>query len=564
MLKYKKGDNGDMKKQDFLEEFPENKDLEDAKKFLKGGKIAVGLASTLVGMIFGFSGCGMVPTPSNTTSDRPTTGSSSSSIVGEDSSVGDSSSSSDSSSVEEEMPLEQVQNLIDEMSQNNYSYIQTEGDEDIVYQIDDNVMFVRNADEVIGVYYVEENGSTYTLTYDSSDRKWHKQELREGANFSSVIYDRLMSTTWEAYDEGTNTFTGVTTNNQEIDLTIKTNNTYISGAVEGQIYQVGDTEVALPDKSNIVDHTEPVVDDENIYEYVNGERKYNNALLMEILDDWFRNSGYLSNTNFGMDIEFVNVVYVDATADSLKVVYVDEFNGAQHLEFDELLPKYLENDDLQSKNAFIDFLNENSNNDSTGRIFKYYYPTIELEYSTFKCTDEQKEEFDIFTQRFFTRMAEKGIQGDKVDENGNLILGSIKNDFPETRLPGFDQAKVLAGLKCPAGGVSPGLDMGYCRGWYQYYLLEYNGQIEWVRMYVVSNVRAAEDGYLSDEKYNVLHDFKNGYMIFSCERTPIDNEVKNFYENETSTTKSVDFDLSDNREKSKITYVAQEKSKELV
>ena len=284
---------------------------------------------------------------------------------------------------------------------------------------------------------------------------------------------------------------------------------------------------------------------------------------MEILDDWFRNSGYLSNTNFGMDIEFVNVVYVDATADSLKVVYVDEFNGAQHLEFDELLPKYLENDDLQSKNAFIDFLNENSNNDSTGRIFKYYYPTIELEYSTFKCTDDQKEEFDIFTQRIFTRMVEKGTQGSKRDENGNLIHGSIKNDFPETRLPGFDQAKVFAGFKTPAGPVDAGLDMGFFRGWDQYYLLEYNGQLEWVKFGIASGVRAAEDGYLSDEKYNILHDFKNGYLIGSMDRTPIDNEVANFFEKETTSTKSIDFDLSDNREKSKITFVAQEKSKEL-
>ena len=109
----------------------------------------------------------------------------------------------------------------------------------------------------------------------------------------------------------------------------------------------------------------------------------------------------------------------------------------------------------------------------------------------------------------------------------------INNDFPETRLENFSDAEVLYGFKTKNTDTSAGADLGYIQSWDQYYVLEYNNNIEFVNYHVTGSTSNG----VNNSVENVLQN-TNYWMISSIERQDIDDNNAELYNEAEAQTMS--------------------------
>ena len=115
-----------------------------------------------------------------------------------------------------------------------------------------------------------------------------------------------------------------------------------------------------------------------------------------------------------------------------------------------------------------------------------------------------KEEFEKLTESVMETISEYGCKDtrfaeyhDKIDE--------------------YKTAKVLFGIKTPAGTKSAGISMGYVSEWHQYYVLEVDGKVEFADFLIYSS----SSNNVENEKVNVLNKNRSWYLIYKVQRTDL-------------------------------------------
>ena len=130
---------------------------------------------------------------------------------------------------------------------------------------------------------------------------------------------------------------------------------------------------------------------------------------------------------------------------------------------------------------------------------KVEYTTIDADYET-----EHKEEFEKLTESVMETVSEYGCKDTGVSEYRDKIEE-------------YKNAKILFGIKTPAGKESAGLSMGYVSEWHQYYVLEVEGKIEFADFAIFSS----SSNNVENEKVNVLDKNRRWFLIDRVDRTKL-------------------------------------------
>lgn len=245
-----------------------------------------------------------------------------------------------------------------------------------------------------------------------------------------------------------------------------------------------------------------------------GEYIFNIPAMVDVLNEdtgegttWIKN--YYQNLMFelGKDRYVQDIVFVNPTVSSIEVGLTMEREGKYHFDIisnqDNSWAKFIENSENNSLKNFSDYLH------SAKKPFYYSQAAMTYEYTTIDATPVQLSEFNLMTKNILTKIATKGFQSSSV------------KDTPVNPIPEYAKAQVLFGFKTEAGGTSAGLDFGYFRSWEQYYVLNINGELEFVKIRIASSITVGD--YVATEKGNVLSANDKGYLlnVNEFERTPI-------------------------------------------
>ena len=93
----------------------------------------------------------------------------------------------------------------------------------------------------------------------------------------------------------------------------------------------------------------------------------------------------------------------------------------------------------------------------------------------------------------------------------------------------FNNAKVLFGIKIPVKDTVAGLSLGYKKSWEQYYVLEIDGKIEFVDIYIASSVT----NNVENEKENIYNKNYRWFLVYEVQRTELASGNKLLYNTDT-------------------------------
>ncbi len=500
-----------MKKWDVLEEEKIEKENSKVREFLTRNLpkkiVAVGLSAVIALSALTFAGCGNTnqPAPStpNNSQVQQTTqqpNSNESEVVqkpiveepvvppvgGEDN--------------KDEIPVSTIEGFVENLRQNFACTITKDGVQ-TTYVVDDGVVKVESAGTT-SIYASDEGGNyVYSLLEGG---EWEKNFAQTQYNKDAILYDTLSRVAWSGYDKNSNTFSG-TVDGNSISFKIDGNNATISGALVANVSQVGQTELSLPSMEDVDDKTIP-----QEYIYQNGD--YNIVLMKEVLEDWMK-----GNNQWGKDIMAKRQFDDSYTTD--KIVYIKPNNKTIDLgvimkrgerpyfykiELTEDFCDGFKSQSLYEKDAFVDYLNS-------------------VKPKTVGLTDVQvgidtevsSLDFEKMTENVFKKLTNKGVQS-----------GGVNVDAPETKLANFDEARILYGFKGVKGGVIAEEILGYRTNWTQYYVVEYQGKIEFVEIDIISSTY----NNVENEKENVIKDTNGWWYIRTASRVELDDENSQLYD----------------------------------
>lgn len=253
-----------------------------------------------------------------------------------------------------------------------------------------------------------------------------------------------------------------------------------------------------------------------------GEYIFNIPAMVDVLTNWIQGDNqyskdYLAEFWMTENARLVKVLYLNTDINyNFGVIVIAEINGDRNITTinfnDENFYIKIQNKTIKAINDLKKYL--------WATNYKQFRPedSITYEYSTIDATPAQLSEFNLMTKNILTKIATKGFQG-----------SSIK-DTPVNPIPEYANAQVLFGFKTEKSGTSAGLDLGYVRSWEQYYILNINGDLEFVKIYISSSVTVGD--YVATEKGNVLSANDKGYLLYvdEFERTPIAAEYMELFD----------------------------------
>lgn len=163
---------------------------------------------------------------------------------------------------EPEIPVEKIEAVLTDMGNDNYTYHVFENGTEKEYLFEDDKLQEITPDQE-KIYYTV-NGKDFSLTYDSLEDVWIKEEA-DAFNFDSIIYDDLQGATWTAYDNATGIFTG-TMSGDQVKLSISDEQVKIeSDDYVKTLYDFGKTTVNMPDAEKIVEYDVVPVEEINAF-----------------------------------------------------------------------------------------------------------------------------------------------------------------------------------------------------------------------------------------------------------------------------------------------------------
>ena len=244
-----------------------------------------------------------------------------------------------------------------------------------------------------------------------------------------------------------------------------------------------------------------------------GEYIFNIPAMVDVLTNWIQGDNqyskdYLAEFWMTENARLVKVLYLNANINyNFGVIVIAEINGERNsttINFnDENFYIKIQDKTIKTMNDLKKYLWSTN--------YKQFRPenSITYEYTTIDATPAQLSEFNLMTKNILTKIATKGFQTE-----------SIKNPY-QNPIPEYANAEVLFGFKTEAGGMVAGLDFGYFQSWEQYYVLNINGNLEFVKIGIASSVTVGD--YVATEKGNVLSANDKGYLlnVNLFERTPI-------------------------------------------
>lgn len=434
------------------------------------------------------------------------------------------------------IPTEKVVKLLDDMG-TNYTYSFSSGNKDYNYYFDGDKVQIKNNKERISDYHYISGDKAYDLVYDKETGKWGRYDAT-GFDVNSLIMDSLRGAEWTDYNEIQNYFEG-TVNGKAMTLYLDDGGgTLVGDDYYGCVSRIGETSVTLPTADNIynadptIDPTDPVVDTALYTIDTNGNYVFNidaiQKAFMEItpngntlIDQVYKNCTILNN------IIVDNIVFINPTKDSFKIGVLMHPDPEIGKDVDTTTRLSVINDQNGKWESFV----SNPENNSiakfkdflltTSKLFKFdsklnfkvEYTTIDADYET-----AHKEEFDKLTNSVMETVSEYGCKDTGTSEYRDKIEE-------------YKNAKVLFGIKTPAGKESAGLSMGYVSDWHQYYVLEVNGKLEFADFLIFSST----SNNVEDEKVNVINKNRRWHLIDSVVREELNPENTILYQAETKT-----------------------------
>lgn len=426
------------------------------------------------------------------------------------------------------VPIEKYTQLLDRMG-TNYTYSFSSGNTDINYYFDGDKVQIKNNKKRISDYHYVDGEKAYDLIYHKETSKWGRYDAT-GYDVNCLIMDSLKKAKWTSYDEIQNYFVGIF---EEKEMTLYLDDeggTLVGDDYYGCISRIGETVVTLPEADRIynadptIGPEEPAEDTAFYTMDTNGNYVFHIGTIQKIFMEKTQNGNTLidqvyKNCTIFNDRIVENVVFINPTAEHFQIGVLMHFD-----------PEILENPDTTTCLSIIndqneiwkDFVSDPNNNtvsklkeflltkpaSSSKNLFKIdsKINQVKVEYTTIDADYESdhKEEFKKLTESVMETVSEYGCKDtrfaeyrDKIDE--------------------YKTAKVLFGIKTPAGKESAGLSMGYVSDWHQYYVLEVEGNVEFADFLIFSS----SSNNVENEKVNVINKDRSWYLIDSVQRTEL-------------------------------------------
>lgn len=435
------------------------------------------------------------------------------------------------------IPTEKVVKLLDDMG-TNYTYSFSSGNKDYNYYFDGDKVQIKNNKERISDYHYISGDKAYDLVYDKETGKWGRYDAT-GFDVNSLIMDSLRGAEWTNYDEIQNYFEG-TVNGKAMTLYLDDEGgTLVGDGYYGCVSRIGETSVTLPTADKIynadptIDPTDPVVDTALYTIDTNGNYVFNIDAIQKAFMEITPNGNTLidqvyKNCTVFNDRIVENVVFINPTKDNFKIGVLMHFDPEIHENVDTTTclsvindqngkwKSFISNPENNTVSRFKDFLL------TTSKLFKFdsKLNQVKIEYTTIDADYEtaHKEEFDKLTNSVMETVSEYGCKDTGTSEYRDKIEE-------------YKNAKVLFGIKTPAGKESAGLSMGYVSDWHQYYVLEVNGKLEFADFLIFSST----SNNVEDEKVNVINKNRRWHLIDSVVREELNPENTILYQAETKT-----------------------------
>lgn len=435
------------------------------------------------------------------------------------------------------IPTEKVVKLLDDMG-TNYTYSFSSGNKDYNYYFDGDKVQIKNNKERISDYHYISGDKAYDLVYDKETGKWGRYDAT-GFDVNSLIMDSLRGAEWTNYDEIQNYFEG-TVNGKAMTLYLDDEGgTLVGDDYYGCVSRIGETSVTLPTADKIynadptIDPTDPVVDTALYTIDTNGNYVFNIDAIQKAFMEITPNGNTLidqvyKNCTVFNDRIVENVVFINPTKDNFKIGVLMHFDPEIHENVDTTTclsvindqngkwKSFISNPENNTVSRFKDFLL------TTSKLFKFdsKLNQVKVEYTTIDADYEtaHKEEFDKLTNSVMETVSEYGCKDTGTSEYRDKIEE-------------YKNAKVLFGIKTPAGKESAGLSMGYVSDWHQYYVLEVNGKLEFADFLIFSST----SNNVENEKVNVINKNRRWHLIDSVVREELNPENTILYQAETKT-----------------------------
>lgn len=435
------------------------------------------------------------------------------------------------------IPTEKVAKLLDDMG-TNYTYSFSSGNKDYNYYFDGDKVQIKNNKERISDYHYVSGDKAYDLVYDKETSKWGRYDAT-GFDVNSLIMDSLRGAEWTNYDEIQNYFEG-TVNGKAMTLYLDDEGgTLVGDDYYGCVSRIGETSVTLPTADKIynadptIDPIDPIEDTALYTIDANGNYVFNINAIQKAFMEITPNGNTLidqvyKNCTVFNDRIVENVVFINPTKDNFKIGVLMHFDPEIHENVDTTTCFSVINDQNGKWGSFV----SNPENNSiakfkdflltTSKLFKFdsKLNQVKVEYTTIDADYEtaHKEEFDKLTNSVMETVSEYGCKDTGTSEYRDKIEE-------------YKNAKVLFGIKTPAGKESAGLSMGYVSDWHQYYVLEVNGKLEFADFLIFSST----SNNVEDEKVNVINKNRRWHLIDSVVREELNPENTILYQAETKT-----------------------------
>lgn len=408
-----------------------------------------------------------------------------------------------------ELPNDDIEALIDSLNNSNYTLEKRVDTNSTLYMIDENKWHIFDGiDDERGYYYLIEEENAYLLNFNAEDNLWHKTAT-EIKDETELIRTSLEQVVWMAYNKTTNEIEG-TLNGENITMVLSSSIVEIKGdSFVYTIKDIGTTNVVLPSNENIYDETNPPILDEWLYE-INPDGSYNFNIqgMIDILNEKNENDAswideYYRNLFIFRDRYIDSILFINSTKTSIDIGIDANQNGVKY--FGSMTCK---NDSWET------FISDESNNklskfkeflETTKKPFELEVYQIYYEYSTDTATEEQLSDFQAMTTNILNRLETVGIQPTSINNEG------------KDKIENYGSAEMLFGFKtAKPDRVQAGYDLGYTYNWDHYYVLSFDGQLEFVKMHVVAKQSGGAEA-------NVINDSPKSWIITSITRENIDN-----------------------------------------
>ena len=258
-----------------------------------------------------------------------------------------------------------------------------------------------------------------------------------------------------------------------------------------------------------------------------GEYIFNIPAMVDVLTIWIQGDNqyskdYLAEFWMTENARLVKVLYLNTDINyNFGVIVIAEINGDRNITTikinDENFYIKIQNKTIKAINDLKEYLWSTN--------YKQFRPegSIIYEYSTINATPTQLSEFNLMTKNILMKAARIGIQVTSVNDPG------------KDKIPEYESAEVLFGFKTEAGGIGIGADLGNCKTWYHYYVLNINGKLEFCNIAITSSIDR-----VANEKTNALKANDSGYVIAKIERTPIAAENMELFDGTITQIASVE------------------------